>query len=42
MPFQAIAELMGISKGRVSQLHHQALRRLREACGPDRKLDSYL
>jgi RNA polymerase sigma factor FliA len=29
-PFDEIAVLMGVSKGRVSQLHRQALVRLRE------------
>lgn len=29
-PFEQIATSMGLSKGRVSQLHHQALKRLRE------------
>lgn len=42
LPFRAIAELMGLTKGRISQLHHKALRGLRGAVGPERKLDSYL
>lgn len=31
VPFQNIAEEMGVTKGRVSQLHHAALLKLREA-----------
>jgi RNA polymerase sigma factor, sigma-70 family len=30
--FQEIADLLGVSKGRASQLHHQALQRLRDYC----------
>jgi RNA polymerase sigma factor FliA len=31
MPFHLIADSMGLSKGRVSQIHHQALKLLRDA-----------
>jgi RNA polymerase sigma factor for flagellar operon FliA len=40
--FQQIAAEWGVSKGRVSQLHGQALRRLRELLGRRPKLDSRL
>ena len=36
--FTEIAELMGLSKGRVSQIHRQALRSLRDARGGGRSL----
>jgi RNA polymerase sigma factor for flagellar operon FliA len=32
-PFQDIAETMRLTKGRISQIHHRALRRLRESLG---------
>lgn len=31
IPFRDLAERMGVTKGRVSQLHHDALKRLRDA-----------
>jgi RNA polymerase sigma factor FliA len=30
LPFDEIAETMELTKGRVSQIHHRALRRMRE------------
>jgi len=35
VPFQDIAETLSLTKGRVSQLHHQALRRLRDRLRPE-------
>ena len=35
IPFQDIAETLSLTKGRVSQLHHQALRRLRDRLRPE-------
>lgn len=32
LSFQEISDLIGVSKGRISQLHHQALRRLHTLC----------
>lgn len=34
IPFQEIAKTLGLTKGRISQLHHQALRRLRDRLRP--------
>lgn len=36
LPFVQIADVMGVSKGRISQLHRQALQRLRERMMHDR------
>lgn len=39
--FDELAEQLGISKGRVSQLHKRALERIRVAVGSDGRLDKY-
>jgi RNA polymerase sigma factor for flagellar operon FliA len=40
VPFHQIADSMGISKGRVSQIHHNALALLRKAMGSVRACDA--
>ncbi len=39
VPFDEIATLMGVTRGRVSQLHRQGLLRLRELLGKDARCD---
>jgi len=39
IPFDEIAALMGVTRGRVSQLHRQGLTRLRELLGKDARCD---
>ncbi|SFO54238.1 RNA polymerase sigma factor for flagellar operon FliA [Variovorax sp. PDC80] len=39
VPFDDIAAMMGVTRGRVSQLHRQALLRLRELLSADARLD---
>ncbi|WP_418124758.1 sigma-70 family RNA polymerase sigma factor [Variovorax sp. 160MFSha2.1] len=39
IPFDEIATLMGVTRGRVSQLHRQGLTRLRELLGKDARCD---
>jgi RNA polymerase sigma factor for flagellar operon FliA len=39
IPFDEIATLMGVTRGRVSQLHRQGLLRLRELLGKDARCD---
>ncbi|MFV0673477.1 sigma-70 family RNA polymerase sigma factor [Variovorax sp. tm] len=39
IPFDEIAALMGVTRGRVSQLHRQGLTRLRELLGRDARCD---
>jgi RNA polymerase sigma factor for flagellar operon FliA len=39
VPFESIADMMGISKGRVSQLHRRAMEMLREETRKVRKCD---
>jgi len=39
VPFDEIAALMGVTRGRVSQLHRQGLLRLRELLGKDARCD---
>ena len=41
MPFSELGSLLGLSKGRISQLHRQALVRLRALLGNQRRLDDY-
>lgn len=41
-PFDVIADLLGISKGRVSQLHKRALQQLRDRLGQQGGLDTFL
>lgn len=40
-PFEAIAEWLGVTKGRVSQIHKQALQRLREHLKKSTTLDEF-
>jgi RNA polymerase sigma factor FliA len=40
VPFDEIAEQMGLSKGRISQLHRRALQRLREALQATSEIDA--
>ena len=40
--FDLIADMLGVSKGRVSQLHKRALQRLRDRIGQDTSLDTFL
>ena len=40
--FEAIADLLGVTKGRVSQLHKRALQRLRDRLGQEQSLDTFL
>ncbi|MGJ7502507.1 sigma-70 family RNA polymerase sigma factor [Variovorax sp. ZT5P49] len=39
IPFDEIAKIMGVTRGRVSQLHRQGLLRLRELLGKDARCD---
>jgi len=39
LSFTQVAEILGVTKGRVSQIHRQALQLIREAHGGDGKLD---
>lgn len=40
--FEVIADLLGVTRGRVSQLHKRALQRLRDRLGQDQSLDTFL
>lgn len=42
MRFDVVADLMGVTKGRVSQMHKRGLQLLRKALGDDQSLDTYL
>lgn len=39
MPFESVAAMLNVTKGRISQIHRQALLRLRAGMAPDGRLD---